>query len=192
MSAADISALVIALREGVEMTLIVGIVLAYLGQIGARRARRWVWGGVGAAVLASLGFLGTLNALDAEFTGSVEQIYEGGAMLLAAAFLTWMIFWMLQRSRYLRSELQSGVADALASGGAAWGLFALAFFTVVREGVETALLLFAAPGEGKLLGATIGFTLAIGIGVLIYVYGRRIDLRTFFRVTGVLDRKSVV
>jgi high-affinity iron transporter len=186
MSAADISALVIALREGVEMTLIVGIVLAYLGQIGAQRARRWVWAGVGAAVAVSLGFLGILIALDREFEGAIEQIYEGTAMLLAATFLTWMIFWMLQRSRYLKSELQGGVADALARGGAAWGLFALAFFTVAREGVETALLLFAAPGEGKLLGAVIGFAVAIGIGLLIYAYGRRIDLRTFFRVTGIL------
>lgn len=186
MSAADISALVIALREGIEMTLIVGIVLAYLGQIGAQRARRIVWLGVGAALLASLGFLGVLNALDAEFEGSVERIYEGSAMLLAAGFLTWMIFWMLQRSRYLKTELQGGVAEALAHGGAVWGLFALAFFTVVREGVETALLLFAAPGQGKLLGAVVGFALAIGVGVVIYVYGRRIELRSFFRVTGVI------
>jgi high-affinity iron transporter len=186
MSAADISALLIALREGVEMALIVGIVLAYLGNIGARTAQRWVWLGVGAAALVSVGFLGILNLLEREFEGAVEQIYEGTAMLLAAAFLTWMIFWMLQRSRYLKSELQGGVAEALARGGAAWGLFALAFFTVVREGVETALLLFAAPGEGKLLGAVIGFAAAIGIGVLIYAYGRRIDLRTFFRVTGIL------
>ena len=186
MSAADISALVIALREGVEMSLIVGIVLAYLGQIRARTAQRWVWLGVGAAVVVALAFLGVLNALEREFEGAIEQIYEGSAMLLAAAFLTWMIFWMLQRSRYLKTELQTGVADAIARGGAAWGLFMLAFFTVVREGVETALLLFAAPGEGKLLGAMIGFAIAIAIGVLIYAYGRRIDLRSFFRVTGVL------
>lgn len=186
MSAADISALIIALREGVEMSLIVGIVLAYLGQIGARAAQRWVWLGVGAAVVVALAFLGVLNALEQEFEGAIEQIYEGTAMLLAAAFLTWMIFWMLQRSRYLKSELQSGVSDAIARGGASWGLFLLAFFTVVREGVETALLLFAAPGEGKLLGAVIGFAIAIGIGVLIYAYGRRIDLRSFFRVTGIL------
>src|SRR5207245_1208173 len=116
MSAADVSALVIALREGVEMTLIVGIVLAYLTRIGARRAHRFVWAGVGAV----------------------------------------------------------------------WGLFLLAFFTVAREGVETALLLFAAPGEGKLFGAVVGFAIAIGIGVLIYVYGRRLDLATFFRVTGIM------
>jgi high-affinity iron transporter len=186
VTAADISALLIALREGVEMALIVGIVLAYLSNIGARSAQRWVWLGVGSAALVSLGFLGVLNLLEHEFEGAVEQIYEGSAMLLAAAFLTWMIFWMMQRSRYVASELRAGIQDVLAHGAAAWGLFLLAFFTVVREGVETALLLFAAPGQGKLLGAILGFVIAIGIGVLIYAYGRRIDLRSFFRVTGIL------
>src|SRR5713101_2394082 len=106
VSAADISALIIALREGVEMTLIVGIVLAYLAQIGKRRSHVWVWAGVAAAMAVSLGFLGILNALEKEFDGATEQVYEGGAMLLAAAFLTWMIFWMLARARFLRSELQ--------------------------------------------------------------------------------------
>ncbi|MDP9266463.1 MAG: FTR1 family iron permease [Chloroflexota bacterium] len=186
MSAADFSAMLIALREGVEMTLIVGIVLAYLTQIGARRAQRWVWMGVAAAAAVSFGVLGLLNALDAEFKGATEQIFEGSALLLAAAFLTWMIFWMLQRARYMKAELQSGVRDALGRRGASLGLFALAFFTVLREGVETALLLFAAPGEGKLLGTLVGFAGAIAIGVLIYVYGRRINLNTFFRLTGAL------
>src|SRR5438034_3675378 len=186
MSAADVSALVIALRAGVAMTLIVGIVLAYLTRIGARRAHRFVWAGVGAAAIVSLAFLGVLNALNAEIKGTTEKIYEGATLLLASAFLTWMILWMLERSRYLKSELQRGVQDALASGGAAWGRFLLALFTVAREGVETALLLFAAPGEGKLFGTIVGFAIAIGIGVLIYVYGRRLDLATFFRVTGSL------
>ena len=186
MSAADISALVIALREGIEMTLIVGIVLAYLTQIGKRRSHLWVWAGVAAAVAVSLASLGILNALEAEFEGATEQIYEGAAMLLAATFLTWMIFWMLRRARYLKSELQSGVQHALADrGSVALGLFAIAFFTVAREGVETALLLFAAPGQGKLFGAVVGFAIAIAIGVAIYHYGRRIDLRTFFRWSGV-------
>ena len=185
MSAGDLSALLIALREGVEMTLIVGIVLAYLAKVGAGRAARWVWGGVLAAAATSLVFLVILNALGAEFQGATEMIYEGIAMLLAAAFLTWMIFWMMERARFLRRELETGVDEALARG-AAWGLFLLAFFTVVREGVETALLLFAAPGEGKLLGTIVGFAGAIAIGVLVYVFGRRIDLRAFFRVTGVL------
>ena len=153
MSSGDLGALVIALREGVEMTLIAGIVLAYLTQIGAKRAHRWVWLGVGAAVAVSLAFLAVLNAIDAEFSGATEQVFEGVTMLLAAGFLTWMIFWMLRQSRHLKAELQRGIQEVLTRRGAAWGIFALVFFAVVREGVETALLLFAAPGQGKLLGA---------------------------------------
>ena len=186
MSAGDISASLLALREGVEMALVVGIVLAYLGQISARAAQRWVWLGAGAAALVSVGFLGVLNAIDAEFEGATEQIFEGVTMVLAASFLTWMILWMARNARQLKGELQRGVAAALEGGGAAWGLFLLVFFAVVREGVELALLLFAAPGEGKVLGTIVGLALAVGVGVLIYVFGRRIDLRTFFRVTTVL------
>ena len=186
MSAGNLSALVIALREGIEMTLIAGIVLAYLTQLGARRAHRWVWLGIGAAAAVSVGFLGLLNVLNAEFTGATEQIFEGVTMLLAAGFLTWMIFWMLRQARYLKGELHRAVLETLAAGGAAWGIFLLVFFAVVREGVETALLLFAAPGGGKLLGSVLGLAAAIAVGVLIYAFGRRIDLRTFFKVTGVL------
>lgn len=184
--AGDLSAFLIALREGVEMALIIGIVLAYLGQTGNLRSARWVWAGVGVAALVSLGFLGILNALEAEFEGTTEAVFEGSAMLLAAAFLTWMIFWMLRNSRYVGSELRRSVDEALAAGAAAWGLFLLVFFAVVREGVELALLLFAAPGAGKLLGTVAGLAAAVAIGVVIYAFGRRIDLRTFFRITGVL------
>ena len=186
MSAADLSALVIAMREGIEMALVVGILLAYLTQVNARSAHRWVWLGVVSAVLVSLGALGLLNALDAEFEGQSEQLFEGTTMVLAAVFLTWMIFWMLRNSRHLKGELQRSVQAVLDRGGMAWGIFFLAFFAVVREGVELALLLFAAPGEGKLLGSVIGLAVAIGVGVLIYAFGRRIDLRTFFRVTTII------
>ena len=106
---AGISALLLTLREGTEMALVVGIVLAYLGQVGARGARRWVWLGVAAATGVSLLFLGLLNALDKEFAGATEQVFEGGTMLLAACFLTWMILWMSRNSRSLKGELQRGV-----------------------------------------------------------------------------------
>ena len=186
MSSGDLSALLIALREGIEMALVVGIVLAYLAQTGTMRAARWVWAGTGSAVLVSLGALGLLNALNAEFEGAGEQIFEGSTMLLAAVFLSWMILWMLRNARFLKGELHRGVDAALQRGGAAWGLFLLVFFAVVREGVELALLLFAAPGEGKLLGTVIGLAAAIGVGVLIYAFGRRIELRSFFRITTAL------
>jgi high-affinity iron transporter len=183
LSSGDISALLLTLREGTEMALIVGIVMAYLTQVRATAAKRWAWAGVGAATAVSLGFLGVLNALDKEFVGATEQLFEGTTMLLATAFLTWMILWMARNSRSLRGELQRGISAALDRGGAAWGIFLLVFFAVVREGVELALLLFAAPGSGKLLGTVIGLVLAVGIAVLIYTFGRRVDLRTFFRVT---------
>ena len=186
MSAGNLGALVIALREGIEMTLISGIVLAYLSQLGARRAQRWVWLGIGAAAAVSVAFLGVLNLLNAEFQGATEQLFEGVTMLIAAGFLTWMIFWMLRQSRYIKGELHRAVQETLGAGGAAWGIFLLVFFAVVREGVETALLLFAAPGEGKLLGSVVGLAIAIGVGVAIYAFGRRVNLRTFFSVTGVL------
>ncbi len=181
----DLSALLIALREGVEMTLIVGIVLAYLTQRRHYRCIPWVWAGVAAAIVVSLGFLGVLNALDADFSGATEAVFEGSAMLLASAFLTWMIFWMLRNSRSVGADLRRGVDDVIASG-ASWGVFFLVFFAVVREGVELALLLFAAPGQGKLLGAVVGLAAAVAVGVAIYAFGRRLDLRLFFRVTGVL------
>jgi high-affinity iron transporter len=144
--------------------------------------------GAGAVAAAGVSLLaqGILNALNAEFEGTTEQVFEGSTMLLATVFLTWMVFWMLRNSRYLKSELQRGVQGVLERGGAAWGLFFLVFFAVVREGVELALLLFAAPGEGKLVGSLIGLALAVGVGVLIYAFGRRIDLRTFFKVTTVI------
>ena len=183
MSSGDVSALLLTLREGTEMALVVGIVMAYLSQVKADAAKRWAWAGVGAATAVSLGFLGILNALDKEFVGATEQLFEGTTMLLATAFLTWMILWMARNSRSLKGELQRGISSALDRGGAAWGIFLLVFFAVVREGVELALLLFAAPGAGKLVGTLIGLALAVGIAVLIYAFGRRIDLRTFFRVT---------
>lgn len=185
MTAADLSALLISLREGTEMAIVVGILLAYLRKVGARGAG-WVWAGVIAAVAVSLSFLGILNALGATFEGTMEQVFEGTTMLLAAVFLTWMILWMLRNARFLKGELQRGLDQALARGAGTWGLFLLAFFAVVREGVELALLLFAAPGEGKLVGAVAGLAGAVAVGVLIYAFGRRIDLQTFFRVTSAL------
>lgn len=185
MTAADLSALLISLREGTEMAIVVGILLAYLRKVGARGAG-WVWAGVISAIGVSLGFLAVLNAVGATFEGTMEQVFEGTTMLLAAVFLTWMILWMLRNARFLKGELQRGLDDALARGAGTWGLFLLAFFAVVREGVELALLLFAAPGEGKLVGAVAGLVGAVAVGLLIYAFGRRIDLQTFFRVTSIL------
>jgi high-affinity iron transporter len=189
VSAADLTTFFIMLREGLEAALVVGILLAYLRQVGATRHARLVWGGVGLAIAVSLGALGALGAAGAEFQGRTEMIFEGSTMLLATVVLTWMVFWMMRQARLLKGELHRGVDRALVEG-AGLGLFLLAFFAVVREGVETALLLqaaiFAAAGQSTIVGAVVGLAGAIALGLLIYAFGVRIDLRRFFRVTAIV------
>lgn len=187
------AAFVIALREGIEAALIVSIVLAYLKQLGRTDRSRLVWWGTGLAVLLSAA-LGTLIfAVGADFEGTAEQVFEGLVTLTAVGVLTWMIFWMRRQGARIKSELQHKVDSALMAGGLA--LSALAFFAVLREGVETALFLFAA-AEGtaveggavgaQLLGAGLGLALAVVLGVLLYRGGIRMNLRTFFKATGAI------
>src|SRR5919197_1080601 len=188
MSPADLTTFFIMLREGVEASLIVGILLAYLRQVGSLRHSRFVWTGVLAALGVSFGVLVALEAVGAEFEGATEQVFEGSTMRLATVVLTWMVFWMMRQSRLIKGELQRGIDRALAEG-AGWGILLLAFFAVVREGVETALLLqaaFLSTGEVTAFGALLGLAVAIALGVLIYGFGVRIDLRRFFQVTAVV------
>jgi high-affinity iron transporter len=187
------AAFVIALREGIEAALIVSIILAYLKQVERSDRAPVVWAGTAMAVVLSA-VLGTLIfAAGAEFEGTTEQVFEGLVTLTAVAVLTWMIFWMRRQGGRIRGELQQKVDTALVSGGVA--LAALAFFAVLREGVETALFLYAAAkgtaveagGVGaQMLGAVLGLALAVVLGVLLYRGGIRMNLRTFFRVTGIV------
>jgi len=126
---------------------------------------------------------GAAIALIVIFNADVSRLIQLYIVGVFVSFTMSQIGMVKHWTRYLKVELQRGVQGVLERGGAAWGLFFLVFFAVVREGVELALLLFAAPGEGKLVGSLIGLALAVGVGVLIYAFGRRIDLRTFFKVT---------
>jgi high-affinity iron transporter len=187
------AAFVIALREGIEAALIVSIVLAYLKQLGRSDRSHLVWWGTGLAVALSA-IVGTIIfSVGAEFEGTAEQVFEGLVTLTAVGVLTWMIFWMRRQGARIKSELQEKVDTALVAGGVA--LAALAFFAVLREGVETALFLFAAAegtaveggGVGaQLIGAALGLLVAVVLGVLLYRGGIRMNLRTFFKVTGVI------
>ena len=133
---------VIALREGIEASLIVSILLAYLRKVGRPEGSRLVWVGTASAgALSAVVAIGIFLA-GASFDGRAAQIFEGSATLAAVAVLSWMIFWMRRQSATLRTELQEKVDGALLAGGSA--LAAIAFFAVLREGVETALFLFAA------------------------------------------------
>jgi high-affinity iron transporter len=187
------AAFIIALREGIEAALIVSIVLAYLKQLGRTDRARLVWSGTGLAVLLSAATGTVIFAVGADFDGTAEQLFEGLVTLTAVGVLTWMVFWMRRQGARIKSELQHKVDSALMAGGLA--LAALAFFAVLREGVETALFLFAA-AEGtavqsgavgaQLLGAGFGLGLAVVLGVLLYRGGIRINLRTFFKLTGAI------
>jgi high-affinity iron transporter len=186
---------VIALREGIEAALIVSIVLAYLKQLGATDRSRLVWWGTALAVVLSAAVGTAIFVAGAEFEGTAEQVFEGLVTLAAVGVLTWMIFWMRRQGARIKSNLQEKVDAALVTGGLA--LAGLAFFAVLREGVETALFLFAAAKgtavEGtevapatQVTGAVLGLTLAVILGALLYRGGIRINLRSFFRVTGLL------
>jgi high-affinity iron transporter len=185
--------LLTGLREGVEAALIVSIVLAYLAKTGNQRYFGRIWAGVVAAIGVSVGIGLVLWMTIGGLEEPAEQVFEGLTMLLAAAVVTWMLFWMRRTSANIRGELHAGIDRALTDGGA-WALSILAFTAVIREGIETSLFLLgqvtaAAESEvgalSTLVGALIGMVIAIGIGYAFYRGAQVINLRTFFRWTGI-------
>lgn len=189
------AAFVVALREGIEAALIVSIILAYLRQIERTDKGSLVWWGTGSAIVVSA-IVGTMIfVVGAEFEGKAEQVFEGIVTLTAVSVLTWMIFWMRRQGARIKGELQEKVDTALMTGG--FALAALAFVAVLREGIETALFIFAAArgtaieGSGvtataQVMGTVLGLGLAIVLGALLYRGGIRMNLRSFFRVTGAI------
>jgi high-affinity iron transporter len=185
--------LLTGLREGVEAALIVSIILAYLGRTGNVRHFGRIWLGAGAAVALSVAgglvLFVTIGGLEEPY----EQIFEGLTMLLAAAVVTWMLFWMRRTAANIKGVLHAGIDRALTEGSL-WGLSLLAFTAVIREGIETSLFLLgqveaataAEAGAGStLIGAFIGLLVAVGLGYGFYRGARIINLRTFFTWTGV-------
>lgn len=177
------------MREGLEAALIIGIVLGALKRTRRSELNRILWAGVVSAFLVSSVIALILRVVDKELVGSAEQIFEGTTLLLAAGVLTWMIFWMRRESRSMKSRLEHDVSLAAgAKGGSA--LFFLAFLAVVREGIELALYLTAASmsvsGIQTILGLVIGLSIAYLLGYLIYTTTLRLNLQSFFKVTGVI------
>jgi high-affinity iron transporter len=184
------SGLLTGLREGVEAALIVSIILAYLARTGNRRHFGVIWAGTAAAVVVSLGVGVGLFLSVGGLEEPYEQIFEGITMLLAAAVVTWMLFWMRRQAGSVASDLKASVDRSLTEGSVI-GLAILAFTAVIREGIETALFLvgLAASAEsgapGVLVGAVVGLGIAALLGVGFYRGSRLVDLRTFFRWTGI-------
>jgi high-affinity iron transporter len=184
-----LAAALITFREGLEAALIVGIVLGYLRKTGHMDRQRIVWWGVVAAIVVSLAAALGLQAVGARFEGRSEEIFEGVTMLLAAGVLTWMVFWMQGQGRRIKGQLEEEVRQAVAAEQS-WALFSLAFLAVVREGIETVLFLsaavFASSPVQTLTGGLVGLAAAVVVGWLLFAASVRLDVRRFFRVTGVL------
>jgi high-affinity iron transporter len=184
------AAFFIALREGLEAALIVGIVAAYLVRIERRDALTGVWVGVGAALALSLGVGIAVVSTVGKLPLAVQEGVEGLAAVIAVAVLGWMLFWMRRQGRAIKGNLERGVDSALAAGSMI-ALAGLAFVAVAREGLETVLFLFAigtssGPAIQTLVAALAGLAVAVGIGWAIFAAGIRIDLRRFFTITGVV------
>src|SRR3954463_908461 len=181
---------VIGLREGVEAALIVGIIAAFLRQEGRRDALRWVWLGVLAALAICSAVGVALQVLDAELPQRRQEGLETVVGLVAVGMVSGMIVWMRRHAHGMARELRASAGAALAQGSVG-ALVGMAFFAVIREGMETAVFLLAAfqsatnPTTAG-LGALLGVLVAAGIGVGIYRGGIRINLARFFRVTGLV------
>ncbi len=181
----------IGLREGLEASLVVGILVAYLVRTGHRDRLAPVWTGVGVAVGLSLGVGALLTFTSNSLSFEAQETFGGVMSLVAVAFVTWMVFWMRRTARSIKGDLEGKLHTALTMGTRA--LVVTAFIAVGREGLETAVFLWsavqaAAQDNGStsapVAGATLGLVTAVVLGVLLYRRAVRIDLSKFFTVTG--------
>jgi high-affinity iron transporter len=182
-----LSAFLIALREGVEASLVVGIILVYLSRTGRAHLARFAWYGVAAAVALSLGI-----AIALERFRISEDGFEGVMLLVAAAFVTSMIVWMNRVARHLKKDIENKVEAYAAKAGdaAGWGIFLFVFLMVVREGAELALILRAVElstaGLQTWIGTLTGIAAAVAVGVFFFKGTLRIPLARFFAATSVI------
>lgn len=179
----------LALREGLEAALIIGIVIGALAKLQRPDLKPVVWRGVAGAVSLSIAAGILIHLVGAQFEGRAEQIYEGITMFLAAGVLTWMIFWLKNHTRTIKSDLEMDIRQSTIRGGSK-ALFALAFLAITREGFELVLFLaaagFASDPTGTLIGAVMGLLTAVFLGWLLFSSTRRLNLSQFFKVTNVL------
>jgi high-affinity iron transporter len=185
-----VATLVIFLREGIEASMIVAILLAYLDRLGRRDHFKYVLLGVGAALLIATGGGLAAYLTIRSYDGSrVQTIFETATFILAAAVLTYMTFWMRNHARSISTELRLKT-DAALDGRARWGLALLAFQAVGREGLETVVftlaIIFSTSTANALTGAVVGLAGALVIAFFIYRLGHKLNLARFFTVIGCL------
>ena len=177
----------IGLREGLEAGLIVGILVAYLNKLGRRDILPRLWAGIGVAIVISLGVGAILTWGPYGLSFQAQEVLGGGLSILAVGLVTWMIFWMAKHARALKHELHSKLDAAIA--GAGMGIVVIGFVSVGREGIETALFIWASvASSGNALigtiGALLGILVSVVIAYLIYRGLVRINLSAFFTWTG--------
>ncbi|MEV7979478.1 iron uptake transporter permease EfeU [Streptomyces sp. NPDC086519] len=178
----------IGLREGLEASLVVCILIAYLVKTGRTDALKPIWTGIAVAVLIAMGFGCALEFGSQELTFQAQEALGGSLSVAAVGLVTWMVFWMRRTARHLRTELHGRLDAALAMGTGA--LVATAFLAVGREGLETALFVWAsvhAASDGTprpLIGVALGLATAVFLGWLFYRGALRINLAKFFTWTG--------
>lgn len=181
---------VITLREGVEASLIVGIIAAFLVKEGRRDAMRQMWIGVAIAIALCTAVGVGLNVVGEELPQREQEALETVIGVIAVGMITYMIIWMTRHARGIKAELEGEAASALAAGSA-MALVAMAFLAVLREGFETSVFLLAAFQDATDTaaagtGAVLGLLGAVAIGFGLYRGGVRINLSRFFRITGLV------
>lgn len=184
-----LSSFFIAFREGLEAFLIVGIIISYLFKIGEKRYIKHVIFGVIFAIVLSIGLAYIFDLLFGGLEGKVEKIFEGSVMLLAVVVLAYMIFWMNNQARRIKSDIKILVEKAI-NKGRIFSLFFLGFIVVFREGAETVLFFRAISyqiGSRELIiGGAIGIISSIFLALIFFVSTIKINLSLFFRITGIL------
>ncbi len=185
-----IPTLVIGLREGLEASLIVGIIASFLAKNNRRDALRATWIGVGAAVILCLAIGIALVTLSRELPQQQQEGLETVVGAFAVIMVTFMIAWMSKHARSMKRELEGAAAAALKNGSAT-ALVVMAFLAVLREGFETAVFLVSVIQESSSAGtasagAFIGIIIAVVIGYGIYRGGVHLNLARFFKITGLV------
>jgi high-affinity iron transporter len=181
----------IGLREGLEATLVVSILVAYLVKSGRRRQLLPLWAGVLAAVALSVLFGALLTYTETSLlaTSASRELFEAVTSVVAVVLVTWMIFWMRRTARRLKGELTGKLETAIGVGGLA--VAGIALVSVIREGLETALLFYAAAQGATssvtpLAAISLGLLTSVLIGFGLYAGALRINLTRFFTISGVL------
>ncbi|HEV2858009.1 MAG TPA: iron uptake transporter permease EfeU [Solirubrobacterales bacterium] len=181
---------VITLREGVEASLIIGIIAAFLVKEGRRDAMRQMWVGIAIAIALCIGVAVLLEVIGQQLPQKEQEGLETIVGLIAVSAVSYMIIWMRRHARGIKAQLEGEAASALATGSTL-ALVGMAFLAVLREGFETSVFLLAAFQDSTDTaaagaGSVLGLVAAIAIGLGLYRGGVRINLTRFFRFTGIV------